>query len=96
MNDDIKARIGDALTALPNAEFTGAAKHLLGVLGYESERTLDLSGRVDDFISQFPAPNENTQTEQAFRDNVQSAHILFQVTDAEIAAHSTLFRHRRF
>ena len=91
MNDDIKARIGDALTALPNAEFTGAAKHLLGVLGYESERTLDLSGRVDDFISQFPAPNENTQTEQTFRDNVQSAHILFQVTDAEIAAHSTLF-----
>ena len=91
MNDDIKARIGDALTALPNAEFTGAAKHLLGVLGYESERTLDLSGRVDDFISQFPAPNENTQTEQAFRDNVQSAHILFQVTDTEIAAHSTLF-----
>ena len=92
MNDDnIKARIGHALTALPNAEFTGAVKHLLGVLGYQSERTLDLSGRVDDFISQFPAPNENTQTEQAFRDNVQSAHILFQVTDAEIAAHSTLF-----
>ena len=92
MNDDnIKARIGHALTALPNAEFTGAVKHLLGVLGHQSERTLDLSGRVDDFISQFPAPNENTQTEQAFRNNVQSVRILFQVTDAEIAAHSTLF-----
>ncbi len=86
MNNNIKTRIGDALTALPNAEFTGAAKHLLGVLGYESERTLDISGSANDFLYQFPAPNENTQTEQAFRDNVQSVRILFQVTDTEIAA----------
>ena len=86
MNNNIKTRIGDALTALPNAEFTGAAKHLLGVLGYESERTLDISGSANDFLYQFPAPNENTQTEQAFRNNVQSVRILFQVTDTEIAA----------
>ena len=86
MNNNIKTRIGHALTALPNAEFTGAAKHLLGVLGYESERTLDLSGSANDFLYQFPAPNENTQTEQAFRNNVQSVRILFQVTDTEIAA----------
>ena len=50
MKNDIRKRIGHALIALPNEEFTGAVKHLLGVLGYESERAIDLSGKVDDFI----------------------------------------------
>ena len=85
MKNDIRKRIGHALSALPNEEFTGAVKHLLGVIGYESERAIDLSGSVHDFLDQFPAPNENTQTEQAFREDVQSVRILFQVTDTEIA-----------
>ena len=85
MKNDIRKRIEHALSALPNEEFTGAVKHLLGVIGYESERAIDLSGKVDDFISQFPARNENTQTEQAFLEGVQSVRILFQVTDTEIA-----------
>ena len=80
-----------ALAALPDGDFAPAAHSLLAALGYRSERTLELSGSVDEFIEQFPASNKNTKTEQAFRDNVQSARILFQVTDAEIAAHSTLF-----
>ena len=80
-----------ALAALLDGDFAPAAHSLLAALGYRSERTLELSGSVDDFIEQFPASNKNTKTEQAFRDNVQSARILFQVTDAEIAAHSTLF-----
>ena len=80
-----------ALAALPAGDFAPAAHSLLAALGYRSERTLELSGSADDFIEQFPASNENTQTEQAFRDDVQSACILFQVTDAEIAAQSALF-----
>ena len=52
MKNDIRKRIGHALIALPNEAFTGAVKHLLGVIGYE--RAIDLSGKVDDFISQFP------------------------------------------
>ena len=80
-----------ALAALPDGDFAPAAHSLLAALGYRSERTLELSGSVDEFIEQFPASNKNTKTEQAFRGNVQSARILFQVTDAEIAAHSTLF-----
>ena len=82
---NIRQQIEDALIALPNEEFTGAVKHLLGVLGYESERAIDLSGRVDDFLDQFHAQNENTQTEQVLRDNARSVRILFQVTDTEIA-----------
>ena len=85
MKNDIRKRIGHALTALPNEAFTEVAKQLLGVLGYESERAIDLSGSVHDFLDQFRARNENTQTEQAFREDVQSVRILFQVTDTEIA-----------
>ena len=85
MKNDIREQIGHALSALPNEEFTESVKLMLGVIGYESERAIDLSGKVDDFISQFPARNENTQTEQAFREDVQSVRILFQLTDTEIA-----------
>ncbi len=91
MNNNIREQIGHALGALADGDFVVGARDMLAVLGYESTRTLDISGRVNDFISQFPAPNENTQTEQVFRENAQSVRILFQVTDTEIAAQNTLF-----
>ncbi len=86
MKNDIRKRIGHALIALPNEEFTEAVKLMLGVIGYESERAIDLSSSVHDFLDQFRVRNENTQTEQAFREAVQSVRILFQLTDTEIAA----------
>ena len=55
-----------------------------GVMGYESGRAIDLSGKVDDFISQFRARNENTQAGQAFCEDVRSVRLLFQVTGEEI------------
>ena len=90
-HDNIREQIGHALGALADGDFVVMARDLLAVLGYESTRTLDISGRVNDFIAQFPAPNENTQTEQVFCENAQSVRILFQVTDTEIAAQNTLF-----
>ena len=84
MNNNIREQIGHALGALADGDFVVGARDLLAVLGYESTRTLDISGRVNEFISQFPAPNENTQTEQVFRENARSVRILFQVTDTEI------------
>ena len=93
MNDTAyREAIAEAIRRCQTGEWCENAVHLLDVLGYRSERTVVLSGKVDDFIRQFPAPNENTQAERFFRDNVQSVRILFQVTDAEIAAaQSTLF-----
>ena len=85
MNDiEYIEEIRKAIRRCRDGEWCESAVHLLDVLGYRSERTLVLSGRVDDFIRQFPAPNENTQAEQAFRDNVQSVRVLFQVTNSEI------------
>ena len=85
MNDTAyREAIAEAIQRCQTGEWCENAVHLLDVLGYRSERTVVLSGKVDDFIRQFPAPNENTQAERFFRDNVQSVRILFQVTDSEI------------
>ncbi len=78
---------------MPAGDFAAAARRLLAALGYHSERTLELSGDVDDFSAQFPAENPDTATERVFRDNAQSARLLFQLTDSEIeeAAPASLF-----
>ena len=84
MRENIQA----ALEAIPTCDFLAATKDLLNILGYQSERTLELSGDPEDFIQQFPAPNENTRTEQTFRENAQSVRFIFQLTSDEIAASS--------
>ena len=85
-NGDLRERIQSTLTSVPNKNFLSVTKDLLDVLGYQSERTLELSGHPEDFIQQFPAPNENTKTEQAFCENAQSVQLVFQLTSHEIAS----------
>ncbi|MCY4410750.1 MAG: Eco57I restriction-modification methylase domain-containing protein [Caldilineaceae bacterium] len=75
-----------ALANMTQGDFVDSGRRLLGTLGYHSDRTLDLSGSVDDFIAEFAAPNPNTQTETRFRERAASARILFQYTDSEISA----------
>ena len=79
-----KETIKSALAAIPTGDFAETSKALLATLGYQSERTLERSGTVDDFIENFPAPNPNTQTEQTFRSTVESVQLLFQFTSDEI------------
>ena len=83
-NGTLKERIRVALADVPNKKILSATRDLLDVLGYQSERTLELSGDPEKFIQQFPAPNENTSTEQTFRKHVQSIQIIFQMTNDEI------------
>ena len=85
-NGDLRERIQSTLKSVPNKNFLSVTKDLLDVLGYQSERTLELSGRPEDFIQKFPAPNENTRTEQAFCENAQSVQLVFQLTSHEIAS----------
>ena len=86
-NEEIrkKGEIESALAAMVDGDFLETSKGLLGVLGYRSERTIELPGTAEDFIQRFPAPNKNTETEQEFLDNVESVELVFQVTSAEIA-----------
>ena len=80
-----KEKIESALAALSTGDFSEKAKHLLAILGYCSERTVELPGTAQDFIQRFPAQNKNTETEQEFLNSVESVKLLFQVTSEEIA-----------
>ena len=84
--DNLRSILKSVLAAMPDIEFLEATKGILEALGYQSERTQELSGSVDDFIREFPAPNQNTNTEEEFRELTQSLKLVFQVTSDEIAS----------
>lgn len=88
-----KEAIKSVLVTMSTGDLLEKSKNLLATLGYQSERTLELSGSVDDFIQELPAPTPNTKTEQAFRKNVESVKLVFQFTSDEITddAQQTLF-----
>ena len=81
-----KEQILSALATIPDSDFLAVTKDLLRVLGYRSDRIMELSGDPEDFILQFPAPNENARTEQTFCENAQSVRLIFQLTSDEIAS----------
>ena len=96
-NEEIrkKEEIESVLVAMIGGDFLEASENLLAVLGYRSELTAELWETVEEFIERFPAENENTNTEQEFRNNVKSVEIIFQVTSDEIASSQpTLFGSR--
>ena len=84
--DEIKA----TLASFPQVELVEAGRRLLKTLGYCSDRKLELSGDVDDFIGGVSNQNvdtkhEDTQSRVRFRQETASVNILFQVTDSEIS-----------
>ncbi len=83
---DIREDICSALNGIHDDDFEVAAKRLFEVLGYQSERTEELPGSVDDFIREFPAPNQNTKSEEEFRKLTESVKLIFQVTSDEVGA----------
>ena len=93
-----KKEIESALAKIPASDFLKTTKDLLAVLGYRSQRTLNLSGNVDDFIQMLPARTQDTETEGEFRVAVESVKPVFQVTGDEINAsdQGTLFESPAF
>lgn len=84
---DRKAEINQALDACKDGDFHAGAKVLLGSLGYSSERTFaGQTGGVSDFFDAFQLDVPVTQSEAEFRDEAESAHLIFQITNEEIAA----------
>ena len=82
--DDIR-RIESALLEGSDSDFETAGRNLLNAMGYRSERTLALSGDIDDFLHTFGALNPDTKTERDFREHAESVKLIFQVSDSEIA-----------
>ena len=93
-NGNIRTKVRATLAGLSSDDFVSAAQGLLDTLGYRSQRTLpDQSGAVDSFINTLPpirrdgtTATEPTQSERDFREQATSVRIIFQITDAEIAA----------
>ena len=79
-----KEAIKSALAAIPTGDFLEKSKDLLATIGYQSERTLELSGTVHDFFEEFPPLTPNTKTEQEFRKHAESVQLVFQFTSDEI------------
>ena len=68
------------------ANFADAAKDLLKVLGYESDRTPEnMSDAVADFVGVYKAPTPGLKSERDFLQNAVNVKLLFQFTDEEIA-----------
>ena len=85
MTNTKRAAIQAALKAMIGVPLAEAAQALLAEMGYRSDRTLPgQSGQVSDFLTQLPAKNPNTLSEQEFQGSAKSALLLFQLTDAEI------------
>ena len=80
--------ITSALRNFIDGDLLDAATELLRVLGYESDRTLELSGDALEFINEIsetdPSTRRVTQSETRFREEVESVKIIHQVTDDEI------------
>ena len=84
-NEEIKKReIESALAAMNGGDFLQNSKNLLEVLDYHAPLTEELLETVDNFIHEFPAENENTETEQEFRKNAKSIELVSQVGSDEI------------
>ena len=81
------AAIRAALGGMAAGDLSEASTQLLEALGYRSDRRLDgQTGNVGDFIASLSADNADTRSEQDFRGSAREVRILFQFTDAEIAA----------
>ena len=60
-NPDPDAAVKAALASLAAGDLPQVAPALFGALGYRSTRVLaGQSGRVEDFLAQFPAPTAGT------------------------------------
>ena len=85
-NEEIrkKQEIESALAAMIDGDLLETSKNLLDVLNYHAPLTEELLETVDNFIQEHPAENENTKTEQEFREHVKSIELVSQVGSDEI------------
>ena len=88
---DIRQQIAAALAAFANRPLKDAAIGLLGTLGYQSEKTLDLDSSPDAFLAQFDTGDRNFRSDKALVDQWRSSDFLFQLTDEELTGQLSLF-----
>ncbi len=88
---DIKAQIQSALNAFSMGNFLQNAKSLLNILGYESERTIQLSPNTFEGLSEYFDASK-VDEKKAMKDDWQSIDIIFQITQDNIRKTQSLFQ----
>ncbi|MBI4027995.1 MAG: Eco57I restriction-modification methylase domain-containing protein [Verrucomicrobia bacterium] len=87
---DQREAISGALKAFESISLTEAARKLFAILGYQSDRCIPIS-TPKQFFEQLDPEKKLTERERDALKDLKSLHLLFQLTDAELAAHGDLF-----
>ena len=90
--EDIKQEIKEAIQQFANGALLQNAKVLLNTLGYESDRTLQLSpNNYEGFAEQFAVSRSNFNLDKAKTKDWQSVDIVFQITQEDIKKTYSIF-----
>lgn len=79
-----------ALADFESYPFFDASRRFFATLGYQSERRLPI-GTVRQFCEQLDPQGKLTDREREALSSLKSLHLLFQLTDAELASDTDLF-----
>ncbi len=94
-NADLRNVIRAALAAFQKKSLSEAATGLLALLGYQSDRTVNLGDSNPQTFLDFiraNASSSNFNETKALVSDWQSADLLFQLTDEELSGHASLFK----
>jgi len=83
MNIDTRKQIETALRAFSGSDLRDAAIGLLNTLGYQSEKTLDISSLTG--LREYLDPHEYLTEENALLSRWSDVRFLFQLTNAEVS-----------
>ena len=96
MNDGLPRALQEALRRLAGeTPLRAAVADLLNVLGYSSERTVDV-GTVEDFLERFESKENLTDRQIDLFEPWKAVEIVFQFAAGEVARQSGLFETRGF
>ncbi|MFC1461047.1 Eco57I restriction-modification methylase domain-containing protein [Verrucomicrobiota bacterium] len=84
MSEDLRTEIESTLKSFARAPLREASTNLLGTLGYQSEKTLDLDNSRDSFLAEFDKGDRKFLKDKALFDQWKSIDFLFQLTDDEV------------
>jgi len=94
---ELKQQIQEALTEFSKGKLAASSKRLLNVLGYESDRTVQLSPNTyKGFSELFQAMPSNFDQEKAKVQDWQSIDIIFQLTEDDIKKSHSLFEAKQY
>jgi hypothetical protein len=87
---DLRPAIEQALAAFNPLPLPAAAQAFFKTLGYKSDRTIPV-GSIDAFCRQFDSEGRLAHP-SALRDHWRSIHLVFQLTNEELSATTSLFQ----